>query len=260
MITVGVDIGTSTAKAVIFKENSIISHAIITTEAEAEAAANGVIDKALDNIHLLLSDIEGTAFTASDRESISFAGNKRVAQVLALTKGVRWLWPTARTAINIGAESTFVVKFDERGRAIDFITNDKCAAGSGSFLETVSKMLKVPLENIGESSLTTTETVPLSSTCVVFAESEIVSLVHRGVSVPNILAGVHEALANRIYGMLNRIGPVEDVVVVGGMAKNTAIVKLLERKMGLNIIVPSETQIVSALGAAIIAKEKLSNR
>ena len=258
MITAGIDVGALTAKAVIVRDGVILSHAVIVTGVEADIAATRAMNKALENAGLSFPNVEGIAFTGSDRESVSFAGSRRVTEVLALAKGVKWIRPTVRTAIDVGAESTYVIRLDAKGRAVDFITNDKCAAGSGTFLETVAKMLQVPLEKIGELSLTSLEASPFSSMCVVLTESEVVSYVHRGVPINNILAGVHESMVNRIFGMLNRVGIQEDVVMAGGVAKNIAIVKMLEKKAGLNIITPSEAQIIAALGAALIAGEKLA--
>jgi len=260
MITAGIDVGALTAKAVIIKDDAILAHAVIVTGVEADNAAKRVMNKVLVHTGLSFSNVQGIAFTGSDRESVSFAGSRRVAEVLALAKGVKWLCPTVRTAIDIGAESTYVIRLDAKGRVVEFITNDKCAAGSGAFLETVAKMLQVPLEKIGELSLTSLEAIHLSSTCVVFAESEVVSYVHQGVPISNILAGVHESMVDRIFGMLNRVGIREDVLMAGGVAKNIAVVKMLEKKASLNIITPDEAQIITALGAAIIAGEKLSQK
>jgi len=257
MITVGIDIGAVTAKAVIVREENIISQAIIVTGVEADVAATRVMNEVLAEAGISLDDVDGIAVTGSDRESVSFAGSRRVAEVAALAKGVKWVCPTVRTAIDLGAESTYVVKLDEKGRILEFATNDKCAAGSGTFLETAAKMLQVPLEKIGELALTSPESSPLTSMCVVFAESEVISQVHRGIPVPHILAGIHESMVNRILSIINRVRLHEDVVMVGGVAKNIAVVKMLEKRTGLAIITPSEAQIITALGAALVAGEKV---
>ena len=256
MITVGIDIGAVTAKAVIVREENIISQAIIVAGIEADVAATRVMNKALADAGISLDDVAGIAITGSDRESVSFAGSRRVAEVAALAKGVKWVCPTVRTAIDLGAESTYVVKLDDNGRVLEFASNDKCAAGSGTFLETAAKMLQVPLEKIGQLALTSPESSPLTSMCVVFAESEVISQVHRGTPVSHILAGIHESMVNRILSIINRVRLQEDVVMVGGVAKNVAVVKMLEKRTGLTIVTPDEVQIITALGAALMAGEK----
>ena len=173
--------------------------------------------------------------------------------MLCHAKGAHWLFPSARTVIDIGAESSKVMRLNEDGGVEDFAGNDKCAAGTGIFLDTMAKAMEVPVEEAGELSLNYTEKARISSMCAVFAESEVVSHIHRGTSRNDILAGIHESIADRVFGMSNRVGIKDDVVLTGGVALNIGMVKALEEKLERKIYVPEDPRITGALGAALIA-------
>ena len=173
----------------------------------------------------------------------------------APAKGASYFFPTARTVINLGAESNRAIRLADDGRVTAFAKNDKCAAGSGLFLETMATVLDTPLEGMGELSLTAHGYEEVSSICAVFAESEVISHIHRGVPKDRILAGLHKAVADRVMEMTGPVGIKAGVVITGGVAKNRAIIRELENKIGLVVFVPSEPQMVGALGAALIARE-----
>lgn len=259
MITVCIDIGSVNIKAVVLKENQILSRLVVASDNDAETATQKALDQVLLMANLTSPDIKNVGFTASVSESLSFVSEKRVTHILSTVKGVKQIIPSAEIIMDIGAETIRLIKVDQRGRVLDFITNDKCASGTGYFFEAVSKILNIPLDTLGDVFLNASDTVPVTSTCVVFAESEIISLIHRGVPIPSIVAGIFEAMSSRIAGMLNRMRAREAVVAIGGVAKNRQLMDLVQTRTGVKIIVPSEPDIISALGAALVARERITS-
>jgi predicted CoA-substrate-specific enzyme activase len=170
--------------------------------------------------------------------------------------GIHFLYPDARTVLDIGGQDSKAIKMDDQGQILDFVMNDKCAAGTGRFLEVIARALDVELEDLGEQSRQANERVIISSMCTVFAESEVVSLVAKGVPVPNIIKGVHHAIADRSITLLNKVGITEPIAMSGGVAKNKGVVHELEEKSKIKINIPDQPQLVGALGAALIAQKK----
>jgi predicted CoA-substrate-specific enzyme activase len=256
MVVCGIDVGARNVSAVIFNDNAILAHCVITSGEEGGSIAQRVIMEALAKTSLQFNDIQYIVTTGCGRNSVPFA-NRQSTEVVCQAKGAYYLFPAARTVINLGAESSRVIKLNSEGRVISFVKNDKCAAGSGLFLETMSQLLATPLELMGELSLISDGCEEVSSICAVFAESEVISHIHRGIPKQHILVGVHKAVVSKVMELLGTAGINKDVVVTGGVAKNPAIVCELEQRIGANIIVPEEPQIVGALGAALIACEAL---
>ena len=252
MIVAGIDVGSLSAKAVILEHDKLLGAAAITTGDEGAVIARNVLDKALKAANIPFEKLEYIVATGYGRKSVPFA-HKSKSEMLCHAKGAYWLFPSARTVIDIGAESSKVMRLNENGGVEDFTGNDKCAAGTGIFLDTMAKAMEVPLEEVGELSLNYNEKAQISSMCAVFAESEVVSHVHRGTPRNDILAGIHESIADRIFGMANRVGINEDVIITGGVAKNIGMVKALEEKLGVSLHVPEDPVIVGALGAALVA-------
>lgn len=259
MLVCGIDVGSRNVSAVILDNNAILAHCIITSGEEGASIARRVIAEALAKTTFNFNDIKYTVATGCGRNSVPFA-NRQSTEVVCQAKGAFYLFPTARTVINLGAESSRVIRINNEGRALSFVKNDKCAAGSGLFLETMSQLLATPLELMGKLSLESDSFEEVSSICAVFAESEVISHIHRGIPKQHILAGVHKAVTSKVMELLGTAGVNKDVVLTGGIAKNPAIVHELEQKIGLNIIVPREPQIVGTLGAALIALETLQSR
>jgi predicted CoA-substrate-specific enzyme activase len=171
-------------------------------------------------------------------------------------RGIFYLFPSARSVIDIGGQFTKVFKVDNRGRATAFLLSEKCAAGSGRFLQVIAKVLQVDLEDIGELSLSSQRKVDFNTGCAVFAESEAISRIAEGASKEDILAGLHRTLAAKIQTMVERVGIEPDCALVGGGAKDVGLVKSIEEGLGCSLLVPEEPQIVAALGAALLAEEK----
>jgi predicted CoA-substrate-specific enzyme activase len=258
MIVAGIDIGSITTDALLFDtEKGIVGFAILHTGADSRKVSELAVDQVLDQIEKTRSDLAYAIATGCGRKRATLAKDT-VTEITCIAKGVNYLFPNARTIIDIGGQDTKAVKIDSRGRVVEFEMNDKCAAGTGRFIEVMASALRVDLEEIGELSLTHEKDVTISSICTVFAESEVISLVSEGAVREDILYGIHRAIADRTMGLVNRLGGIEpDVIMAGGVAKNIGVVKALKAVMGTDIQIPPEPQVVSALGAALLALEKL---
>ncbi len=257
MITAGIDIGHQSVNGVILDDNRIVTHNTIIISGEVEAAARVALEKLLDQAGMSENGIESLYATGVGREKVTFADGHRT-EMLAHVQGAHWLFPAVRTVINVGAEGSRILKCDEEGNLTNFIMNDKCASGAGVFLETVAEMMQVPLSDMGPLSLNSSEKIVLTTTCAVFAESEIVAEVHRGSSKEDILWGVHESIASKIASVSIRVGIEPDLVFTGGVALNIGVVEALQKQLEMEIQVPKNPEIVGALGAAILAKKTAS--
>jgi len=254
MYFAGVDIGSTMTKVVIQDENdSILASIIGPTGAEHRRLAYQVMKDALNKAGLRFDEIELVVATGYGRFNVPFA-DRQITEISCHARGVSHLFPTARTVIDIGGQDSKGIKIRD-GRVEDFIMNDKCAAGTGRFLEITAEALGVKVEEIGELSLKARHNVKISSTCTVFAGQEVVTRLSEGLALEDILAGVHDAIADRIWGMVQRIRVEKDVVITGGGAKNIGLVRALERKWGYPALLPPEPLITGAIGAAVIARE-----
>ena len=257
MITAGVDIGSRTAKALIYKDNKILSYGIIPTGADSIKTAQNVMNMALKNTALSLRDIGYLVSTGYGRVLVPFA-NKNITEISCHAKGAHWFFPTVRTVLDLGGQDCKAIRCDEKGHITNFVMNDKCAAGTGRFMEVMAKTLELPLDDIGKLSLQTVkEPCSISSVCAVFAKSEVLALLRHGEDKNDILAGLCEAFASRVFNLLSMIEIEREFVISGGIAKNIGLVRRLEERAGLSANIPSEPQIVGALGAAVFAKEFL---
>jgi predicted CoA-substrate-specific enzyme activase len=256
MLVCGIDVGSRNVSAAILLDSTILSHCVITSSEEGATISRKVVMEALEKTRYKFIDIQYVIATGCGRNSVPFA-NRQSTEVVCQAKGAFYLFPKARTVINLGAESSRAIRLDSKGRVAAFAKNDKCAAGSGLFLETMSQVLATPLELMGELSLKADGCEEVSSICAVFAESEVISHIHKGVPKQHILVGIHKAVTTKIMELLGLVGVNKDVILTGGVAKNQAIVHELEKKIGLNIFIAPEPQIVGALGAALLARDTL---
>ncbi len=249
----GVDVGSLGTKAVILVEGEIAGYSIIRTGVNTEANGWNGLNAALENAGLKHGDLKYIVATGYGRISAPYA-NKTVTEITCHAKGAHYLHPQTRTIIDVGGQDCKAIRLDENGNVTDFAMNDKCAAGTGRFLEVMANAFKVPLEELGPLSLKATEILPVSSTCTVFAESETISLLARGEKPENIIVGIHHAIANRIGGMFARVGIESDVFFSGGVAKNVGMRKALEDALKIRIADPEkDPQLVGAIGAAVLA-------
>lgn len=252
----GVDIGSVMAKTVIIKDSAIIGRSTIPTTVSSEKSGLAALEKALESAGLSRSDLRYIVATGYGRIAAPYAG-KTITEITCHARGANFLHPGTRTIVDMGGQDCKAMRVNEEGHVIDFVLNDKCAAGTGRFLEVVSKVFELTLNELGPLSIQSLDRVAISSTCTVFAESEIVSLMARGEKPENILSGVHYAIAHRIAGMFTRTGVEDDVFFSGGVAKNTGMHKALEETLEKKIVVSREDpQLVGALGAALLAREK----
>jgi predicted CoA-substrate-specific enzyme activase len=254
---VGVDIGSLTAKSVVVDpESRITSYRVIQGKIVDEAAAVASLEQALEEAHLSRTDVGFLVTTGYGRSMVSF-GDKTITEISCHARGAQYLSTGVRTVIDIGGQDSKVIVLDGGGSVVNFAMNDKCAAGTGRFLEVMAGALDVPLDEMGGLSLKSKNPAQISSICTVFAESEVISLKARGRSKLDIISGIHEAIGRRMHSMINQAGMTPPVVMSGGVAKNVGVVGVLERLLETKIIVPPEPQIVGALGAALFALDAL---
>lgn len=276
----GIDIGSVATKAVILsakagfrsdslqvgtfagEDEKILSKGLCLTGANPERAAEGLLCKILEEAGIRREDLGYILSTGYGRRSIKF-GDETATEISCCAKGTRWIGSNlgeVRTVIDLGGQDMKVISLDENGDITDFIMNDKCAAGTGRFLEVMANVLGVNLEDLGELSLRSKNLIEISSTCTVFAESEVISLIAQGKNKEDIIAGLHSSIAARIVNLIREVGEKEVIFFCGGGAKNKGIQKALRDKLGMPVYVPSEPQFVIAIGAALIGKESLKGR
>lgn len=254
MLVCGLDIGAATTKAVLLKGGKILSYAVLPTGQSVNLATDKVLDRVMKEVGIGVSDLERVVTTGYGRHAVPFA-HRALSEIICHAKGANFLHPFARTVIDIGGQDSKTIALDGEGNVTNFIMNDKCAAGTGRFIEVMANVLEVPLEHMGDLSLSSQRPCMISSTCTVFAESEVVSLRAKGESRENLIAGIHKGVASRTITMGRSVGFNNDVVFTGGVAKNVGVRQYLEIAIGAPIIVPEEPQIIGALGAALFARE-----
>jgi predicted CoA-substrate-specific enzyme activase len=248
----GVDIGSTMTKVVIMNR-AVLASVIGPTGPEHRKLANRVMEQALAEAKLPFADITYVVATGYGRINVPFA-DKQITEISCHARGVSYLLPEVRTVIDIGGQDCKAIKLSN-GRAVDFVMNDKCAAGTGRFLEVTAEGLGVKLEDMGRLSLEAKNKVEIGSTCTVFAAQEVVAQLSTGVILPDIIAGLHEAIATRIYGMARRLKIEREVALTGGGAKNIGLVRALEAKLGYPVLVPPEPLLTGAIGAALLGKD-----
>jgi (R)-2-hydroxyacyl-CoA dehydratese activating ATPase len=261
-LVAGIDIGSTTAKVVLIKDGLPIVSAIAPTGADCNAAAEKVISVSLKQIRMRETDIEYMVATGYGRRAIDF-GNEVITEISANARGAVYLGSDkgkVRSIIDVGGQDTKAIVLDENGRITNFIMNDKCAAGTGRFLDVISRSLQEPMDNFVKLSLASKNPTTINSTCTVFAESEVISLIAKKIDKKDIIAGIHKSIAKRIIDLGKVAGIKQIIFFDGGGAINIALKNEMEKEIGYEIYTPSCPQIVVALGAAIIAFEKLSKQ
>jgi len=255
-IVAGVDIGAATAKAVILASDKILSFSVMPTGHSVSQSGESVLMNSLEKVMVSFDDLRCIISTGYGRKAVSFA-HKALTEIVCHAAGVSSIMPHARTIIDIGGQDSKVIRIDESGHVSNFVMNDKCAAGTGRFLEVIAGVLDVKINEMGPTSLSSKDPCKISSTCTIFAESEVVSLRAEGRSREDLLAGINKAMSRRVAIMGKSVGFKRDVVFSGGVAKNIGIKKAMEEEIGMQILIPEEPQIMGALGAAILAKANL---
>jgi predicted CoA-substrate-specific enzyme activase len=256
MIYLGCDVGSLTAKAVILKDDKILASEIIRAKASPVESAKEVVEKTLAKASLTMEEIDGTVSTGYGKDQVDFTDESR-SEISCHAKGAWWARPSTKVVIDIGGQDAKAIRVDDKGNVLTYRYNDKCATGTGRFLEVMAKALEVDLEKMGEIADQSTVKINLSNQCIIFAETEVVSLINEGVAVPDIVNGLNRSLTNRVVALANSVGVEGDVVFTGGVAKNAGVFKAMETALKTKLLTPDgqDPQIIGALGAAIFAQE-----
>lgn len=252
MYYAGIDIGSLSTDAMVIKDDHICGFGVVPTLADGEAAAVKALNIALEMCGIDRNSIESITATGYGRSSLSFA-DRTVTEITCHAIGARKLFPDASCVIDVGGQDSKVIRLSADGKVEDFLMNDKCAAGTGRFLEVMAKALDTHVTDLASLEKNDTGDIRITSTCTVFAESEVVALVASGTPRECIIGGLHRSVADRIAGMVARLNARPPFIMTGGVAKNSGIVKALEKRLASVVVVPEEPQIVGALGAALLA-------
>jgi len=255
MKTLGIDIGSLNIKAVVLGEEGVLGATVIPPGDEIEAGTRNAIAAALEQAKLVQDGLPVVA-TGAGAKLISFIPQQK-SLTTCLARGSHYLFPSARMVIDMGAESTTVLKINDRGKLADWANHDKCASGTGLFLQQMAKLMGIPIEEMAKLSFQSYARAEITSTCAVFAESEVISHVHRSPPTPkeDIVAGIYFSVVSRVMSLCKRVGIAKEVAVTGGVAENSGLVNILEKELGFAVLKPELPQVVAALGAAIIAAE-----
>lgn len=253
----GVDVGSTQTKAIIINEaKEIVGRALADTGANVVLAAETTFRQALQNGEIGEEEVEYVIGTGYGRYRVTF-GNTQVTEISCHARGAVHMFPGTRTVVDMGGQDTKAIRVSPTGEIIDFCMNDKCAAGTGRFLGAASAALDIPLGELGPTALCGEKPVRISTTCTVFAESEVLSWLGKGKKIEDILLGVHQSIAARSIGLLRRVGIEEEVTFTGGVTLNTAMVHALNEGLGLKVNVSDESHFMGALGAALFALDHI---
>ncbi len=255
MIAAGIDSGAKNIKAIIMKDGQILGKAIVASSIDIKTAINQAFEDALHSAGIERYDVGQVVVTGSGSNEYDFPYSQ-ITEVNAALKGILHLMPAVRTVIDVGAEESKAMRIGHKGNILDFALNDKCAAGTGSFVEATARALEVSIEDMAELYDQSTKEVSMNAQCAIFAESEVVSLIHSQTEKADIAKAVLKAIADRTISVIRKVGIEEEVAAIGGMALNSGFIKAIERELNIRIVVPQEPQYVSAIGAAIAATEK----
>ena len=255
MITAGIDCGAKNTKTVILKDGEIIGKGLVLTGFDLGKAVEKSLDTAIQAAGIARDDIQRIYSTGSGKSAVKIADDD-VNDIKAISRGAIFFFPNARTVADVGAEDGRAAKIDDKGNPIDFVINEKCAAGAGVFIEAMARALEVTLEEMGPLSLQSDKKIPMNAQCVIFAESEVVGLIHAGTQKQDISKAIHDAMASHIVTLIRRIGINRDVALVGGVGYNPGIMAALLRELKVEkIYVPDEPEYGAAVGAAVAAAE-----
>jgi predicted CoA-substrate-specific enzyme activase len=253
----GVDVGSTQTKAVIIDEaRRIVGRALTDTGSNVMRAAETAFQMAREAADAREEEIEYVVGTGYGRYRVTF-GNKQVTEISCHGRGAVQMFPGTRTVVDMGGQDTKAIRVSPSGEIVDFCMNDKCAAGTGRFLGAASAALRIPLEALGPTALRGERAVKISTTCTVFAESEILSWIGKGKRIEDILLGVHQSIAMRSVGLLRRVGIEEQITFTGGVARNAAMVVALNEKLGTKVNVSEEAHFMGALGAALFGLDQI---
>jgi len=253
IFTLGIDVGSITTKAALMRDGRLFSYATTFTGYNMEAAVKKVVDATLAEASLVPENLTRIIATGYGRKSVAVAHEDRT-EILCHAAGAYFQDSAIRFVIDIGGQDSKAILLDDRGKVANFAMNDKCAAGTGRFLEVMARAMEVDLDEFGRMSLQAGQPAKISSLCTVFAESEIISLIAGGEKRENIIAGIHESICARVLAMANRVGISPPIMMTGGVAKNVGVVRAFEKAIGSTVEVSEYAQLNGAIGAALLAQ------
>ncbi len=257
MIVAGCDVGSLTTKAVILNNTRVIGHALIPSSFNPEKSAPEVMDMALRAAGLTMKDIGFCVGTGYGRERIPFVG-KAVSEIACHAKGAHWLLQSVRTIIDIGGQDCKAIRLDEKGNIVRFITNDKCASGTGRFLEVMARLLGLGLDELGTLSAQARNPITLAATCTAWAQAEVIMHLNSNTSKADLASGINQAMAARVAILAKSVGVEKDVCMTGGVAKNAGVLEAMEKQLGVPMRrLRVDPQVMGALGAAVFARDMM---
>lgn len=249
----GIDIGSAYSKGVIIRDNEISASCVILSGANYKTAADRIRQELLTKLNLSQNDVADTVATGIGAANVHFASHK-VSDIVCTARGTNRVFPAARTVIDVAGQSTRVMRIDEQGLVVNFVVSEKCAAGSGRFIEVIANVLRIDLNEFGTLSLKSSTPITFSTGCAVFGESEAITRVAEGIPKEDIAAGVNKALADKAASLVKRVKLEEPCAICGGGTLNIGLIKAIERELNVQLLVPTQPQIITALGAATTAK------
>ncbi len=255
MITAGIDIGSRASKAVVLKDGKILSSYIGDTGAESVVTSKTTMAKTLEGTGLKVEELDYVVATGYGRVLVPFA-NENVSEISCHARGINYYFPEVRTILDMGGQDCKAISVDAEGKVTNFVMNDKCAGGTGRFLEMISDVLNLPLQEIGDRSLQSKSAIPFNTICAVFARTEAVGYLRKGVAKEDILSGLHEAISVRCLNLLKKVSIQPNFSISGGIAKNKGMVAKIREKVGLEPCLAPDPQLAGCLGAAIFAQER----
>jgi benzoyl-CoA reductase subunit D len=256
MITAGVDSGAKNTQAVIVKDGAILGKGSVPTGYDPARAAKQSLARAAADADVSIEAIQQVAATGSGKDAVNIVG-RSVSELRAMARAARFFYPDSRTVVDVGAEEGRAVRLGGMGEPVDFAINDKCAAGAGAFIEAMARALEVSLEQMGPLCLKSDKKIPMNAQCVIFAESEVVGLIHAQIAKPDISRAIHDAVAARVASLVRRVGVKEAVVLIGGVGRNQGFILSLQRELQVDhLCVPDHPEFAAAVGAAVVVAEK----
>ena len=255
----GVDVGSTQTKAIIIDEQrQIVARSLIDTGANVVLAAENAYAEALQSGNIQEEEVEYVVGTGYGRYKVTF-GDTQITEISCHGRGAVHMYPNTRTVVDMGGQDTKAIRVSPTGEILDFCMNDKCAAGTGRFLGAAASALEIPLGDLGPTALRAEKAVKISTTCTVFAESEVVSWLGKGKKIEDILLGVHQSIVSRSLGLMRRVGIDPEVTFTGGVSRNRAVVEVLNDALGYPVNVSEESHYMGALGAALFAMDRILN-
>lgn len=258
MITAGIDCGAKNTKTVLMQDGSIIGKSLVPTGFDQTRAVQDSLAAAMRSAGITRGDVQRVVATGSGKDAVRIA-DAVLSEIKAMAKGAHYFFPSARTVVDVGAEEGRAAGLDAKGNPVDFAVNEKCAAGAGAFIEAMARALEVRVEQMGPLSLQSDREISLNAQCAIFAESEVVGLIHSNIAKPDISKAIHDAIAGRIVSIVRSVGIHGDVVLMGGMARNAGFLSSLTRQLKVSrILSPQNPEFGAAVGAALSAAEARS--